>query len=133
MPQHKDMPWEWAIGRYTGERAKYIKGLVDAGIGYFMRSETGKMNYAIEAAFRLPLDRPIPEHLQRADDVQAKKLDALYNQRHAVRDEAQNQALAGELGSEIGSIIRSQGLRAYYAKMKKEKHTQFHVTFTPNE
>lgn len=55
----------WVEGRYIGDKAKYIKGMSDAGVGYF-ELEYGfeKQKPFIKAAFPYVLDNDgIPEHL----------------------------------------------------------------------
>lgn len=83
MVQVDGIAWEWAIARYTGEKAKYVKSLADMGIGYYIRSETGKgLNYGIEVGFRRPLDSPRPEGVSFATETSAQKLDKLFDQRN---------------------------------------------------
>lgn len=72
------MPSQWVIGKYKGQRAQYIKGLADAGIGYFIREESGKGgSLEITAAFRRPMDSPLPDHLLLANHFQVEKLNNL--------------------------------------------------------
>lgn len=73
---------EWVIGTYTGDRAKSVKAHADAGMGYFIRSESGRGTaYEVEAAFLRATDSPLPEHLVKANFGQAQKLDRLRNER----------------------------------------------------
>lgn len=55
----------WVEARYTGDTAKYIKGMSDAGVGYFELEygTEGRKPY-INVAFPFVLDNDgIPEHL----------------------------------------------------------------------
>lgn len=77
------MEVQWVIGVYTGERAKSVKAHADAGIGYFIREEGGKgAQYRVIAAFKRPMDSPIPPHLDKATPSVATALDRLHDQRH---------------------------------------------------
>jgi hypothetical protein len=57
--------YTWVKGRYKGDSARYIKGLIDTGIGYFQleMGQEGRQTY-IDVAFPfIPDEDGIPEHL----------------------------------------------------------------------
>ena len=63
------MNYEWVIGTYSGDNAKYVSALADMGIGYFKMGELAKGRTSeVAVAFRRPLDGPTPEHLLRITD-----------------------------------------------------------------
>jgi hypothetical protein len=127
MEYDKPIEMEWVIGCYYGDQARSKKALADNGVAYFVRSEQGRGdNYEIEVAFLRPTDTPRPEHLLLADNSQARKLNALYDQRHGIREEQRtsNDSSNNSNKSELGSIIRAQGLRAYYDKLRANKLNQ---------
>jgi hypothetical protein len=57
------MPAVWVAAHYTGERAKSVALHVKEGIGYFILEQPAQGSAWIKVAFRLALDRPVPEHL----------------------------------------------------------------------
>ena len=63
------MNYEWVIGTYKGDDAKYVSALADMGIGYFKMDELAKgRSTEVAVAFRRPIDSPTPEHLLRITD-----------------------------------------------------------------
>lgn len=57
--------YTWVKGRYKGDSARYIKGLIDTGIGYFQleMGQEGRQTY-IDVAFPfIPDEDGMPEHL----------------------------------------------------------------------
>lgn len=77
------MPCEWVIATYSGDKAKYIKGLVNEGIGYFiLKEETG----TIVAASRRALDRPRPHGVEPVTNpAQIEKLEKMRKDRQGLR------------------------------------------------
>lgn len=80
---------EWVIGKYSGEQAKNIKALSDAGVGYFVRQESGSGGgYTIEVGFRRVIsDEPRPLHLEAATPAQAEKLEKMRTDRTGIPKE----------------------------------------------
>lgn len=76
------MNGKWVIGRYKGARAKSVKEHADAGIGYYIKEESGAGgNYDVLAAFLIASDKPVPEHLREATIYEQEKLDNLRKSR----------------------------------------------------
>lgn len=72
----KGIGYEWVIGRYDGDRGASVQEHADAGLTYFIRQSTGHgKNRSVVAAFRRPLIGPCPDHLEKADEYQVKKLE----------------------------------------------------------
>lgn len=116
------VPATWYLAKYKGEQALRVKAEMSAGIGYYLRSESGtnKMNYIIEVAFRMYYPGPIPSHVMPVTEIQAKKLDELYNERHRV---GPDKATSGDVSSSlIGALIRNKGLKAHYLEMQAARH-----------
>lgn len=82
------MKTEWVIGKYTGERAKSVAAQADAGIGYIIVDSFGTgVNREIIAAFRLPIDGLIPEHLQVVEDPhKIEKYNKMLRERMGLHD-----------------------------------------------
>lgn len=79
------MQYEWVIGNFEGERAKSVLDHAGAGVGYYIRSQSGAgRNVGVEAAFRRACDRPRPEHLKLADQFQVSKLEKMFKERTGV-------------------------------------------------
>lgn len=78
---------KWVIGTFKGDRATSVKEHAGAGLGYLIRREEGRgTNYTVEAAFKFPTDRPIPEHLEEVKDIfRVKKLDAMIDERSGLK------------------------------------------------
>jgi len=77
------MPWQWVIGKWTGDLASSVINHANAGITYFSldQGRQGNQPY-IMAAFRRVKDSPVPEHLSIADEHIARKLDRRLEERH---------------------------------------------------
>lgn len=77
----------WVVGVYKGERAKSIKLHAEKGVGYYIRSESGRGDtLEVEAAFRwVASNGPLPEYLLECDPFQVKKLEALRAKRLSER------------------------------------------------
>lgn len=76
------MNYTWVIGTYKGKDADKVKAHANEGVGYFVRSESGRgTNYEVTVAFRRANDSPIPPHLMTASVGLSEKLDEKYWQR----------------------------------------------------
>mgnify|MGYP000852429729 CR=1 FL=1 len=68
----------WVKGRYKGDNARYIKGLIDNGIGYFQleHGTEGRQTF-IDVAFPMVLDEDgLPDHLvEITNPYQVEKLE----------------------------------------------------------
>ena len=79
----KSMQCEWVIGSYTGDHAKAVKALADAGVAYFFRNAAGMgPHYTVAVAFRRAKDSMLPAHLELANAQQIATLDRMYASRH---------------------------------------------------
>lgn len=90
------MEARWVIGQYHGARAQSVKAHADAGIGYYVRQESGAgHNLTVQAAFRVVEDgEPIPEGLDYATPDQVFKLEKLRKVRSGLfRKEEQNKTV----------------------------------------
>lgn len=68
----------WVRGRYKGDTARYVKGLIDSGIGYFQleMGQDGRQTYVDVAFPFIPDEDGIPEHLIKiTNDLQVQKLE----------------------------------------------------------
>jgi len=121
------MPYEWVIQHIKGERAQDVKGLVDNGVGYFLRNETaGRGNsYEIEVAFRRVAVEPRPDNLIPASPQQIHILEGLYAQRHRLHEQQPDRASSGSAGSSaVGDLIRKIGWRAYVQQIQAKKRAK---------
>lgn len=62
--------YKWVVARYTGEQAKEVKGLAEAGLGYF-QIQSGvekRQNFVVVAFPFVPDNNGIPEHLTELSD-----------------------------------------------------------------
>ncbi len=120
----------WVIGTLQGEKADYILGLANHGIGYFMRNVRGKgKTIEVEAASRwLKVQGEIPEHLIRATSDQARKLDLMFAQRHSIKDEPEFGQRSFSNGSgnsnELVNIMQKSGMAAAYKEVLARKHNE---------
>jgi hypothetical protein len=71
--------YEWVMGRFNGEQAKYISGLAAQGIGYQILERPDIGTAWVVAAFKRPMGA-LPAHLSRVESP--KLLDKL--EKHAV-------------------------------------------------
>ena len=70
------MLYEWRKVRYKGDAAKNTLGLANQGIGYIVL-ESGKdkgETYCI-VAYKQPLDRQIPDHVEELTTYEMKKVE----------------------------------------------------------
>lgn len=68
--------YEWVMGRFNGEQAKYISGLAAQGVGYQILERPDTGTAWVVAAFKRPLG-PIPSHLTRVTKPELlKKLES---------------------------------------------------------
>lgn len=68
----------WVRGRYKGDTARYVKGLIDSGIGYYQleMGQDGRQTYVDVAFPFIPDEDGIPEHLIKiTNDLQIQKLE----------------------------------------------------------
>lgn len=68
----------WVRGRYKGDTARYVKGLIDGGIGYYQleMGQDGRQTYVDVAFPFIPDEDGIPEHLIKiTNDLQIHKLE----------------------------------------------------------
>ena len=66
---NEPMQCEWVVGTYESERAKSVLRHAEAGIGYIILESVGRGNsQTIVAAFRRPMDSPLPAHLTAVKD-----------------------------------------------------------------
>jgi hypothetical protein len=82
-----DIEVEWCAGRFTGDQAKYISGMADQGIGYYVLERPEKGHAWIKVAFRRAIDKARPEHLVPIyDSYLLKKLSAWINRNKGTDD-----------------------------------------------
>ncbi len=80
------MEYEWVMGKYEGDKAHYIIGLANDGLGYFIRSIEGAgKGMRAEVAFKRPMDSLRHGALELAPPYAIPKLDELYARRHGSR------------------------------------------------
>lgn len=82
MNADEPMPVQWVVGTWTGDLGKSVKAHANAGITYFTIREDAT---SITAAFRRPMNSPVPDHLEVAPPSMSAKLEQRLNERHPTR------------------------------------------------
>lgn len=79
---------KWVLGRYTGKEAKRVMDMAHNGLGYFIIDQPEKGDAWIVAAFRRPMDTPLPSHLEEITDYRlSDKLNIKRIERQGLHEE----------------------------------------------
>ena len=79
----KTIQCTWVKGRYEDDKARYILGLIEHGIGYFIleKGKDGNKNYIVAASLT-PLNKPLPLHMSFLTNYENDKVETMYRKRN---------------------------------------------------